>query len=157
MSYNGTKVNGTINLGTTSLNGYTFRGWSTSNAANASITVQANGNANIQADTTFYASYTYTVTATLKTYNNKTSTKTGTAYMNYVGSKVNASIALGTTSLSGYNFRGWSTDSAANAKITIAANGTASINHIMLLILMALLLLLKHIIIKLRQKLVLLI
>ena len=128
MSYNGTKVNGTINLGTTSLNGYTFRGWSTSNAANASITVQANGNANIQADTTFYASYTYTVTATLKTYNNQTSKKTGTAYMNYVGSKVNASIALGTTSLSGYNFRGWSTDSAANAKITIAANGTASIN-----------------------------
>ena len=146
MSYNGTKANGAINLGTTSLSGYTFRGWSTSDAANAGITVQPNGNANIQANTTFYASYSYTVTATfqanttfyasysytvtatLKTYNNKTSSKTGTAYMNYVGSKVNASIALGTTSLSGYTFRGWSTDSAANAKITIAANGTASIN-----------------------------
>ena len=128
MSYNGTKANGTINLGTTSLSGYTFRGWSTKTEANASITVQPNGNANIQANTTFYASYSYTVTATLKTYNNKTSSKTGTAYMNYVGSKVNASIALGTTSLSGYTFRGWSTNSAANAKITIAANGTASIN-----------------------------
>ena len=73
-------------------------------------------------------SYSYTVTATLYTYNNTSSTKTGTAYMNYVGTKVNANINLGTTSLSGYTFRGWSTAKEGNAKITVAANGNASIN-----------------------------
>ena len=128
LNYAGSVTNASIPLGTTSLSGYSFRGWSTSTAANAGITVAANGTASINKNTTYYASYSYTVTATLYTYNNQKTTKTGTAYMGYTGSKINASIGLGTTSLSGYSFRGWSTSNAANASITVGANGTASIN-----------------------------
>ncbi len=201
-----TETSASINLGTTSLSGYTFRGWSTSNSADATISVVANGNASIASNTTYYASYTYTitntyyayygsytsktatatgymnytgskvggkptapsvsnpsgwsgrgwstsnganasvatpgivtgnttyyyswsksVTATLKIYNNASGgTKTGTAYLNYKGDTTNASIALGTTSLSGYSFRGWSTGTGATSGVV--SNNTASIN-----------------------------
>ena len=126
--YDGTTANASIGLGTTSLSGYTARGWSTEKEGNANINVALNGTASILNDTTYYMSYTYTVTATLYTYNNTSSTKTGTAYMNYVGTKVNANINLGTTNLNGYTFRGWSTAKEANAGITVGANKEASIN-----------------------------
>ena len=208
LDYKGTTTNASINLGTTSLSGYTFRGWSTSNTANAGITVGASKAASINANTTYYASYSYTVTATyyyyngssytsskptataymnyvgtkiggkptiptvknpsgwsgrgwstsssatgtvatpgtitaneeyyyswsktvtatLYTYNNQKTSKTGTAYLNYKGTITNASINLGTTSLSGYTFRGWSTSNTANAGITVGASKAASIN-----------------------------
>ena len=49
-------------LGTPS--GYTFRHWSTATAANAAKTVAASGSITISANTTYYASYQQTVTAT---------------------------------------------------------------------------------------------
>ena len=44
--------------------GYTARGWSTSAAANAPIEVAINGTATLINSTTYYMSYSYTVTAT---------------------------------------------------------------------------------------------
>ena len=79
-----------IALGTTTLNGYGFRGWSTSDAADATITIAANGTAVIGVDTHYYASYTYTVTNTYYGYfTNAYTSKTAstTAYMNYKGTK----------------------------------------------------------------------
>ena len=92
--YDGTTTNASIGLGTTTLSGYTFRGWSTSNAANAGITIAANGTASIINNTTYYASYTQTVTATFYYHANKTATSSATRYMNYAGTYIHANISL---------------------------------------------------------------
>ena len=72
----------------------------------------------------YYAVYKKTVTATKKEYNNKTSSLTGTAYGYYDGKATNARINLGTSTASGYTFRGWSTSSAADAT---TVNATVSL------------------------------
>ena len=120
--YDGKYANASINLGSTSQSGYTFRGWSTSNAANASITVASGGNASIINNTTYYASYTYTVTATYR-YNNTSTANKATAYMGYTGGKVGAKPTVAASpSKTGYTFRGWSTSSAYNG--SVATPGT---------------------------------
>ena len=120
--YDGAYANASINLGSTSQSGYTFRGWSTSNAANASITVASGGNASIINNTTYYASYTYTVTATYR-YNNTSTANKATAYMGYTGGKVGAKPTVAASpSKTGYTFRGWSTSSAYNG--SVATPGT---------------------------------
>ena len=137
---NGTVKTASINLGTTdnvSVNSTTgtFRGWSTSNTANANIDVAKNAAAELSSDGTYYASYSYTVTATKYVYNNTSSTATGTAYMNYIGSKENASINLGTVSNTSFTesgttytltARGWSTGDTADANLL--ASNTVNIN-----------------------------
>ena len=72
----------------------------------------------------YYAVYKKTVTATKKEYNNKTSNLTGTAYGYYDGKVTNASINLGTSTASGYTFRGWSTSTTADAT---TVNATVSL------------------------------
>ena len=72
----------------------------------------------------YYAVYKKTVTATKKEYNNKTSSLTGTAYGYYNGKVTNARINLGTSTASGYTFRGWSTSAAADAT---TVNATVSL------------------------------
>ena len=72
----------------------------------------------------YYAVYKKTVTATKKEYNNKTSSLTGTAYGYYDGKATNARINLGTSTASGYTFRGWSTSAAADAT---TVNATVSL------------------------------
>ena len=72
----------------------------------------------------YYAVYKKTVTATKKEYNNKTSSLTGTAYGYYDGKATNARINLGTSTASGYIFRGWSTSTTADAT---TVNATVSL------------------------------
>ena len=81
---------------------------------------------------TYYAVYSKTVKATLKTYNDQSAQKSATAYAYYDGTTLNASIALGTTgnatnSSVEYTPRHWSTSDSADASSSIALNGTASI------------------------------
>lgn len=128
--YDGTTANASINFGTTSLSGYTARGWSTAKEGNANINVALNGTASILNDTTYYMSYTYTVTATLYTYNNTSSTKTGTAYMNYVGTKIGAKPTTPSVkNPSGWTGRGWSTSSSATGTITTPGTITGNATY----------------------------
>ena len=120
-----------INLGTTTLTGYTFRGWSTSNSGNATIAVASNGNASLSADATYYACYSYTVTGTYKYYNGTaytSSTATATAYMNSSGTKVGGKPTAPTVSNpSGWTARGWSKSSESNVE-SIIVPGTITEN-----------------------------
>ena len=87
-------------LGTPS--GYTFRHWSTATAANAAMTVAASGSITISANTTYYASYQQTVTATFYYHpgtdqyaiSQSSTTAPGTKYMGYTGGIVNGSITI---------------------------------------------------------------
>ena len=112
-----------INLGTTSLAGYTFRGWSTSNSGNATISVAENGNVNLSSNATYYACYSYKVTILYKYYNGSnysTLYKTATAYMNSRGNKTGEKLTPPTVSNpSGWSPRGWSTSPNADGSVLI--------------------------------------
>ena len=119
--FDGSSRNASINLGSVSLSGYTFRGWSTSNAANAGITVASGKAADIINNTTYYASYTYSVKTSYNLNGGSGTTpsaQTSTAYMNYIGSKVANSITLPSkpTRTGGYVFNGWYTQPSAGTK-----------------------------------------
>ena len=103
--------------------GWTARGWSAATAGNSAVV----STISIKTNTTYYGSYQKTVTVTRYIYNNQTSAVTGTAYMNYEGTKTNASINLGTSTASGWTFRGWATTNTANATIAVNANGSVSL------------------------------
>ena len=123
----------TLALGTTSLTGYTFRGWSTSNSGNATIAVAANGNATISSNTTYYACYSYTVTGTYKYYNGTaytSSTATATAYMNSSGTKIGGRPTAPTVSNpSGWTARGWSTSSSASGTVAVPSTIISNTNY----------------------------
>ena len=112
-----------INLGTTSLAGYTFRGWSTSNSGDATIAVAENGNVNLSSNTTYYACYSYKVTILYKYYNGSnysTLQKTATAYMNSTGNKTGEKLTPPTVSNPrGWSPRGWSTSTSADGAVSI--------------------------------------
>ena len=121
----------TLSLGTTSLTGYTFRGWSTSNSGNATISVASNGSASLSSNATYYACYSYTVTGTYKYYNGTaytSSTATATAYMNSSGTKVGGKPTAPTVSNPiGWTARGWSKATEANTS-SIITPGTITEN-----------------------------
>ena len=101
---------------------YTYRGISTSNAANASVVTSTTAN------TTYYSSYTYAITANF-TANGGTGTGpsavVGTGYMNYSGSKIGISVAMpsNTFTRNGYTFGGWY-DAIANKTYTAGTSAT---------------------------------
>ena len=110
--YDNTKSNASINLGTHSLTNYTFRGWSTSKDADATINVSSNKSASVFNDTTYYGSYTYSATLIYDLNGgsgNKPSNQSVTCYMNYIGTKTKGRITLSTTTptWSGYIFDDW--------------------------------------------------
>ena len=86
--------------------GYTFRGWSTSSAANASVNATASASVTISANVTYYASYSKNVTATFYyctlaadnyTYVNGaqgSAAASATQYLGYTGTVVNSNIAI---------------------------------------------------------------
>ena len=86
--------------------GYTFRGWSTSSAANASVNATASASVTISANVTYYASYSKNVTATFYyctlaadnyTYANGaqgSAAASATQYLGYTGTVVNSNIAI---------------------------------------------------------------
>ena len=118
--YDGKYTNASINLGSTSQSGYTFRGWSKSSSANATINVASGKAANIINNTTYYASYSYSV-KTSYNLNGGTGTtpsaQTSTVYMNYTGTKVGNSIILpAAAKKAGYVFNGWYTATSGGSK-----------------------------------------
>ena len=119
-----------INLGTTSLTGYTFRGWSTSNSGNATISAASNGSASLSSNATYYACYSYTETGKYKYYNGTaytSSTATATAYMNSSGTKVGGKPTAPTVSNpSGWTARGWSTSNSSTGTVAIPSAITSN-------------------------------
>ena len=124
-------------LGTPS--GYTFRHWSTATAANAAKTVAASGSITISANTTYYASYQQTVTATFYYHpgtdqyaiSQSSTTASGTKYMGYTGGIVNGSITIptavsGSTGIYGTKYAGVST---ATNSLTAASVTTANTKY----------------------------
>ena len=103
---------------------YTYRGVSTVNTANASVVTPTTAN------TTYYSSYTYAITATFKA-NGGTGTApsavVGTGYMNYSGTKIGISVTMpsNTFARNGYTFGGWN-DTVANK--TYAAGTSTTID-----------------------------
>lgn len=116
--------------------GYTFRGWSTSSAANASVNAAASANVTISANVTYYASYSKNVTATFYycalaadnyTYANgaqKSVTASATQYFGYTGTVVNSSISIPSTvtashgGASAQNYVGVSKDTNSVSTVT---------------------------------------
>ena len=123
----------TLSLGTASLTGYTFRGWSTSNSGNATISVASNGSVGLSSNATYYACYSYTVTGTYKYYNGTaytSSTATATAYMNSSGTKVGGKPTAPTVSNpSGWTARGWSTSNNANGTVSVPSTIISNTNY----------------------------
>ena len=122
-----------VNLGTTSLTGYTFRGWSTSNSGSATIAVASNGSVGLSSNATYYACYSYTVTGTYKYYNGTaytSSTATATAYMNSSGTKVGGKPTAPTVSNpSGWTARGWSTSTSSSGTVALPADITSNTTY----------------------------
>ncbi|MCL1873997.1 MAG: InlB B-repeat-containing protein [Clostridiales bacterium] len=115
--------------------GWTARGWSTSTAANAAVTVASNTNYTISADTTLYGLYNRSLTLSYNP-NGGSSTppnQTGAQYANSyaISTFVNPGFTLAAAiARSGYTFSGWAQGSAggtryaAGSSITISANTT---------------------------------
>ena len=101
---------------------YTYRGVSTNNTANASVVTPTTAN------TTYYSSYTYAITANF-TANGGTGTApssaAGTGYMNYSGSKIGISVTMpsNTFTRNGYAFGGWY-DSVVNKTYAVGTSVT---------------------------------
>ena len=123
----------TLSLGTISLTGYTFRGWSTSNSGNATISVGSNGSVNLSSDATYYACYSYAVTGTYKYYNGTaytSSTVTATAYMNSSGTKIGGRPTAPTVSNpSGWTARGWGLTTSSTGTVIIPAAITTNTTY----------------------------
>ena len=115
--YDGTTTNAKIDLGTSNLNGYTFRGWSTNTSANATIQVGPGGSVSIINDTNYYASYIYNITTTYNRNGGTTTTATSTGYLNYDGDRIGTAIVLPSTTRTGYSFQGWYTAASGGNKI----------------------------------------
>lgn len=116
--------------------GYTFRGWSTSSAANDSVNAAASANVTISANVTYYASYSKNVTATFYycalaadnyTYANgaqKSVTASATQYFGYTGTVVNSNISIPSTvtashgGASAQNYVGVSKDTNSVSTVT---------------------------------------
>ena len=113
--------------------GYTFRGWSTSNTANASSPKAASTSVSISADTTFYASYQTSREATFY-YNSNTTAgsitvstakASATRYMNYTGTYVESEITVPTAvtgSIGQYNTPYHGVATAVNSMTTATVN-----------------------------------
>ena len=115
--YDGTTTNAKIDLGTSNLNGYTFRGWSTNTSANATIQVGPGGSVSIINDTNYYASYIYNITTTYNGNGGTTTTATSTGYLNYDDDRIGTAIVLPSTTRTGYSFQGWYTAASGGNKI----------------------------------------
>lgn len=110
--------NPTFNLTVTAVSGWTVRGWSTSSAANGTISYNSATNFTRDSSVTLYASWTANVTVTYYNNSSTASTSTQAMYRGYKGDVTGATFNLSEASVSGWTARGWSTSSAANASIT---------------------------------------
>lgn len=111
-------------LPTPTRTGYTFAGWYTT-ATSGGTQVTSSTTVSTASNHTIYARWNKILTATFN-YIGGTATRTCTITGTNTSCSITAPGALGTPS--GYTFRGWSTDTAGDATISIAASGTASIS-----------------------------
>ena len=116
--------------------GYTFRGWSTSPAANASVNAAASASVTISGNVTYYASYSKSVTAAFYyctlavdnwTYVNgaqKCAAASATQYLGYAGAVANSNITIPSAvtashgGASAQNYAGVSKDTNSASTIT---------------------------------------
>ena len=120
---NGNSTSASFKLAQSSRSGWTARGWSTTNAGNASITYSNGSTFARTTNVTLYGLYQQTVTVTY--YNNSTSASTtsGTRYWAPAGF-IDPSFTLTQATKSGWTARGWSTSNVGNATVTYNNNTT---------------------------------
>ena len=100
-------------IGSISMSGETYypRGWSSQVSGNAEIELQDNRTVNISENRTYYASYSKIVTVSYDANGgmNVPTNQTGTAYMNYSGEEIAATITISsqTPSKAGWKFSHW--------------------------------------------------
>lgn len=100
-------------IGSISMSGETYypRGWSSQVSGNAEIELQDNTTVNISENRTYYASYSKIVTVSYDANGgmNVPTNQTGTAYMNYSGEEIAATITISsqTPSKAGWKFSHW--------------------------------------------------
>lgn len=114
-------------------NSWNFRGWSLDATANAEIDLVNKGQYETKQDVTFYATYESEVSAFKYTHGNATPEEvTGTAYLAWNGTVINAKINLGTAANTTYKSatwtsEGWSLQKVATGLIEVPNNGDAEI------------------------------
>lgn len=134
-SGSGAVVNPTFTVAATTISGWTFRGWSTSNAGNGAISYNAISNTAFAANTTLYALYQLTITLSYNGNGNtggSTASQTGTRYYSSAGTYVNPSFTIRANGFAKttYSFVQWrlngtsGTAYAPNATLTLTANAT---------------------------------
>ena len=115
----------TFTLPTPSKSGYTFTGWTGTGLLGLTKTVTVSKNST--GNRNYTAHFEKTVNATFKYYNNQTVTVAGKITDSETSVAVKAPSASGTPQ--GYTFRGWSTNSAANASVNAAASATQYLGY----------------------------
>ena len=109
---------------TATKSGWTFVGWNTSQNATAGLTSLVMGTSNV----TLYAIYKKTLTGTFIDYNGSAkSTRTVQATI-YNNANSGSIITQSQYTYTGWTARGWSTDIAANAAVTVASNTSYTIS-----------------------------
>ena len=99
--------------------GYVWNGWSkTTGATDEKVTPGI-----IIEDINYYGSFSNKVTATLWSFDNSSSDKESTAYIDYNNTPLDASIDLGepTSTPDTFSFRGWSTDNSTPSAATVTS------------------------------------
>ena len=114
---NGNVVNPSFAFTQTAASGWTSRGWSTSNAGNATITYSNGTSFERDSDVTLYASYQQTITVTYYNGDIIANTTTGIRYWG-LGGIINPSFTLTQAAKTGCTARGWSTGTAGNSAIS---------------------------------------
>ena len=114
---NGNTTSASFTLKQATSSGWTTRGWSTTNAGNASIVYADGATFTRDSDITLYGSYQKTLTVTYYDGDITAKTTTGTMYWAIAGN-VYPKFTLTQTSKSGWSARGWSTGTAGNSGIT---------------------------------------
>ena len=132
-NYAGTIINAKFNLSQSDVSGWTKNGWSTSSVANASTTYNNATAFERLDDITLYGKYKKSVTASYNGNGNNsgsTSSNSGTAYRNYAGSVVGATITLSGSGFSKTNctFSQWAVGSTGGTRYNSGSNVTLSEN-----------------------------
>lgn len=119
---NGNVANPQITLGASALSGWSLTGYRIDKVASGTVSYRANTAYSFGSNTTLYAVFQQTVTVTIIG-GSSNITNTGNKYYNN-GNTNNASIKLGTATLSGWSLVGYRNDKTATSITNYAAGST---------------------------------
>ena len=115
----GTSKEPSFTMTQTGINGWTARGWATSNAANASISYNNGATITLTGNLTIYGCYQ--ISCNLYTVSNgSTKTNSGTRYYNSAGNYISPTFTVASPTRNGWTFKGWS-KAASNTTVSYTA------------------------------------